>query len=105
VRQPIGRAEDFVKIPNATYPSPNLRYDAVAQVVIFERVNPDTGDVTFQTPSRATIRDEARAASTAPKEAATPSRLAPAAVKPGVLAPRGPSAGTGAGLSHISIMV
>jgi hypothetical protein len=92
-----------MRIPNATYPSPNLRYDAVAQVVILERVNPDTGDVTFQTPSRATIRDEARAASIAPKETAPPSRLAPAAANPGLPARRAQSAG-GSSL-RISIMV
>jgi hypothetical protein len=51
-----------MKIPNATYPSPNLRYDPVAREVIFERLNPVTGDVTFQVPSRETLREEAHAA-------------------------------------------
>jgi hypothetical protein len=53
-----------MKIPNATYPSPNLRYDPAAREVIFERLNPVTGDVTFQVPSRETLREEAHAAET-----------------------------------------
>jgi hypothetical protein len=53
-----------MKIPNATYPSPNLRYDPAAREVIFERLNPETGDVTFQVPSRETLREEAHAAET-----------------------------------------
>jgi hypothetical protein len=53
-----------MKISNAVYLSPNLRYDAVAQVVIVQRLNPETGEVTFQTPSRAAIREEEHAAVT-----------------------------------------
>jgi hypothetical protein len=53
-----------MKIPNSTYPSPNLRYDPAAREVIFERLNPVTGDVTFQVPSRETLREEAHAAET-----------------------------------------
>jgi hypothetical protein len=34
----------------------------VAREVIFERLNPLTGDVTFQVPSRETLREEAHAA-------------------------------------------
>jgi hypothetical protein len=59
-----------MKIPNATYLSPNLRYDAAAQVVIFERVNPDTGVVTFQAPSREAIKDEMRVAAVSADQAA-----------------------------------
>src|SRR6266481_1105474 len=51
-----------MKIPNVVYPSPNLRYDPIAREVIFERLNPDTGDVTFQVPSRETLREEEHAA-------------------------------------------
>jgi hypothetical protein len=51
-----------MKISNATYPSPSLHYDVAAQVVIFQRVNPDTGEVTFQAPSREVIKEEAHAA-------------------------------------------
>jgi hypothetical protein len=61
-----------MKIPNATYPSPNLRYDSAAREVIFERLNPETGDVTFQVPSRETLREEAHAAETGIADPNTP---------------------------------
>jgi hypothetical protein len=61
-----------MKIPNATYPSPNLRYDPAAREVIFERLNPETGDVTFQVPSRETLREEAHAAETGVADPNTP---------------------------------
>jgi hypothetical protein len=64
-----------MKISNAIYPSPNLRYDPVAREVIFERLNPVTGDVTFQVPSRETLREEAHAAeigTVEPKELTSP---------------------------------
>jgi hypothetical protein len=67
-----------MKISNAGYPSPNLRYDPAAREVIFERLNPDTGDVTFQVPSRETLREEAHAAATG--GAAAPNAVAPAPV-------------------------
>src|SRR5882757_5392793 len=67
-----------MKIPNATYPSPNLRYDPVAREVIFERLNPVTGDVTFQVPSRETLREEAHAAETGE---ADPSSVTPPPVR------------------------
>ncbi|HEX3499179.1 MAG TPA: hypothetical protein VHT04_07620 [Stellaceae bacterium] len=66
-----------MKISNAAYPSPNLRYDPAAREVIFERLNPETGDVTFQVPSRETLREEAHAAETG---AAGPNAVAPAPV-------------------------
>jgi hypothetical protein len=75
-----------MKISNATYPSPNLHYDVAAQVVIFQRVNPDTGEITFQAPSREVIKDEARVAAisadqvahaAAPKPGAVPSTVEP----------------------------
>jgi hypothetical protein len=68
-----------MKILNAGYPSPNLRYDPAAREVIFERLNPDTGDVTFQVPSRETLREEAHAAATG---AAAPNAVAPVALAP-----------------------
>src|SRR5438552_1210968 len=63
-----------MKISNAAYPSPNFRYDPAAREVIFERLNPDTGDVTFQVPSRETLREEEHAAATGtdPKPLAPP---------------------------------
>jgi hypothetical protein len=42
--------------------SPAMRYDQLAQVVIVQRVNPDTGEVTSQTPSLATVNHERIAA-------------------------------------------
>jgi hypothetical protein len=68
-----------MKISNAGYPSPNLRYDPAAREVIFERLNPDTGDVTFQVPSRETLREEAHAAATG---AAVPNAVAPVPPSP-----------------------
>jgi len=67
-----------MKITNATYTSPNLRYDPVAREVIFERLNPVTGDVTFQVPSRETLREEAHAAETGE---ADPSSVTPPPVQ------------------------
>jgi hypothetical protein len=61
-----------MKIPNGTYPSPNLRYDPAAREVIFERLNPETGDVTFQVPSRETLREEAHAAEIGAADPAAP---------------------------------
>lgn len=72
-----------MKIPNVSYPSPNLRYDPAAREVIFERLNPDTGDVTFQVPSRETLREEAYAATgPAAPDAVTPAPPSPPATGP-----------------------
>jgi hypothetical protein len=54
-----------MKILNAVYPSPNLRYDVAAREVVFERLNPNTGDVIFQVPSRETLKGEEHAAAIA----------------------------------------
>ncbi len=67
-----------MKIAPAAYLSPNFHYDPLAQVVIFERLNPDTGEITFQAPSRATLRDEARAAAIASHDHAPPAPRAAA---------------------------
>jgi hypothetical protein len=40
-----------MKIPDIQYSSPVIRYDPRAQVEIFERRDPQTGAVAFQTPS------------------------------------------------------
>ena len=97
-----------MKISNVAYPSPNLRYDPAAREVIFERLNPETGDVTFQVPSRETLREEAHAAETG---AADPDPAAPSAVDAGELdegvaaqAPPAKSAAAAKG-SSISILV
>jgi hypothetical protein len=37
------------------YHSPTVRYDPLAEVVIVQRVNPDTGAVTSQTPDERTL--------------------------------------------------
>lgn len=65
-----------MKIPSATHLSPTLRYDPAAQVVIFERFDPNTGDVVFQVPSPAAIKEEERAAAIAEdRSAAAPPRI------------------------------
>jgi hypothetical protein len=94
-----------MKISNAVYLSPNLRYDAVAQVVIVERRNPDTGEVTFQTPSRAAIREEHAAVTDAPRNVLSPqpARAAESPAPPAA-APIEPQA-TDAESSQISILV
>ena len=51
-----------MKILNAIYPSPNLRYDIATREVVFERLNPKTGDVVFQAPSRERLKEEEHAA-------------------------------------------
>ena len=100
-----------MKIPNATFPSPNLRYDPVAREVIFERLNPVTGDVTFQVPSRETLREEAHAAEIGTVDPNAPVSLASTAGdEPGEAVPAHPtptpvkSSGAAKGAS-ISILV
>src|SRR5476649_1903621 len=99
-----------MKIPNATYPSPNLRYDAAAQVVIFQRVNPDTGVVTFQAPSREVLKEEATAAAIGADRvahAAAPKADAPRAnaVVPTGLPKAAPQARSSNDKLHVSILV
>jgi len=93
-----------MKISNALYLSPNLRYDAVAQVVIIQRLNPETGEVTFQTPSRAAIREERAAVASVPRAvvARQPARTAESSVSPADAAKQGHAAEAE---SHISILV
>jgi hypothetical protein len=95
-----------MKISNAVYLSPNLRYDAVAQLVIVERLNPDTGEVTFQTPSRAAVREEEHAAVTGvPRNTLSPQ---PARVSESPVSPndaRIEPQTTNAESSHISLLV
>jgi tRNA pseudouridine-54 N-methylase len=93
-----------MKISNALYLSPNLRYDAVAQVVIIQRLNPETGEVTFQTPSRAAIREERAAVTSIPRAAVArqPARTAESSVSPADAVKQGHAAEAEA---HISILV
>src|SRR5450432_3967271 len=51
-----------MNITGPQYHSPAMRYDQLAQVVIVQRVNPDTGEVTSQTPSLAAVNHERIAA-------------------------------------------
>jgi hypothetical protein len=94
-----------MKISNATYLSPSLRYDAKAQVVIFERVNPNTGDIIFQVPSRATLRDEAQAAALGLDHPAATAAAGPATATPAATAPAAPAAPGDAPAPRISILV
>jgi hypothetical protein len=95
-----------MKISNAAYLSPNLRYDAVAQVVIVQRLDPETGEVRFQTPSRAAIREEEHARVTGAPRNTWLSQSAHAAENsvPTADAPKEPQATDGES-SHISIVV
>jgi hypothetical protein len=51
-----------MNITGPQYHSPAMHYDQLAQVVIVQRVNPDTGEVTSQTPSLATVNHDRIAA-------------------------------------------
>ena len=90
-------------ISNAVYLSPNLRYDAVAQVVIVERLNPETGEVTFQTPSRAAIREQEQAAVTGAHRSAFPPQ--PTGAANGPVSSDEAQQATDTESSHISIVV
>jgi hypothetical protein len=59
-----------MKIPSAAFLSPTLRYDLQAQVVVFQRLNPDTGEVAFQVPSPAALKEQERAAAIAANQSA-----------------------------------
>jgi len=93
-----------MKISNALYLSPNLRYDAVAQVVIIQRLDPETGEVTFQTPSRAAIREERAAAFSASRttDLPQPGRAAENSVSRADASKAGHAAETE---SHVSILI
>jgi hypothetical protein len=45
-----------MKVPEFEYRTPVIRYDPLAQVQIYERRNPTTGDVSYQVPSVAAVR-------------------------------------------------
>ncbi len=51
-----------MKISNALYPTPVVRFDALAQVVIVEHRNPDTGEESYQVPTEETVRERDLAA-------------------------------------------
>jgi hypothetical protein len=95
----------MMKIPNATYPSPSLRYDAAAQVVIFQRVNPDTGQVTFQAPSREAVKEEAQAAAIGADHATHAAAPKTDAVPPAGVAKPAPPAPSGNDKPHVSILI
>jgi hypothetical protein len=100
-----------MKISNAVYPSPNLRYDLAAREVVFERLNPETGEVVFQVPSRETLKHEEHAAAIAAVGKHVIARApvatsAPSVAQPGATAIRAtpPPAGS-SGRPAISIVV
>lgn len=43
---------------NSIYPTPVTRYDSVAQVVIVEHRNPDTGKLSYQEPTADVVRSD-----------------------------------------------
>jgi hypothetical protein len=47
-----------MNVSGPQYNSPAVLYDPLAQVLIVQRVDPDTGEVTSQTPTEATVRHE-----------------------------------------------
>jgi hypothetical protein len=94
-----------MKISNAVYLSPNLRYDAVAQVVIVERLNPETGEVTFQTPSRAAIREQEQAAVTGTHRSAFSPQPEPAGAANAAVSPDEAPQARDTEPSHVSILV
>jgi hypothetical protein len=51
-----------MKISNALYQTPVVRFDALAQVVIVEHRNPETGELSYQLPSEQTVREQDQAA-------------------------------------------
>lgn len=60
------------------YHSPTIRYDPLAEVVIVQRVNPDTGQVTSQTPTEKTlVQDRIEALGGAPGASAEPAKSEP----------------------------
>jgi hypothetical protein len=60
------------------YHSPTIRYDPLAEVVIVQRVNPDTGQVTSQTPDEKTlVHDRIEALGGSSGAAAEPAKSEP----------------------------
>ena len=51
-----------MQISNNTYPTPVVRFDALAQVVVVEHRDPATGEESYQVPTEATLRSEDEAA-------------------------------------------
>jgi hypothetical protein len=47
-----------MNVTGPQYNSPAVLYDPLAQVLIVQRVDPDTGEVTSQTPTEATVRHD-----------------------------------------------
>jgi hypothetical protein len=71
-----------MKVSEVSYVSPTMRYDPEARLVIFERRDASTGEVTYQAPSAAVV-DEARLqAKAASSASATPHLAATAATAP-----------------------
>ncbi|MBI1776648.1 MAG: flagellar protein FlaG [Proteobacteria bacterium] len=53
---PDQRARSDAAAPELKYPSPTLKYDPQSRLVIFQVVNPDTGDVVRQYPSEKVVK-------------------------------------------------
>jgi hypothetical protein len=51
-----------MKVTGPQYHSPAVHYDQLAQVVIIQRVDPDTGEVTSQEPRQETVTQQRIAA-------------------------------------------
>ena len=51
-----------MKVSNALYQTPVVRFDALAQVLIVEHRNPETGEESYQVPSEDTVREQDQAA-------------------------------------------
>lgn len=97
-----------MKIPNAAFLSSTLRYDLAAQVVVFERLNPETGEVAFQVPSPAVLKEQERAAAIAANQSAVAaSQESPAAKADASAAhlPAAPREPADAGVPSISLLV
>ena len=98
-----------MKIPNAAFLSPILRYDLAAQVVVFERLNPETGEVAFQVPSPAALKEQERTAAIAANQNAVAASQGPATTTkpdaPAAHPPSTPPDPAGAAVSSISLLV
>lgn len=73
-----------MKVVGIAYPTPVVRYDPLAQVVIVQHRNTSTGEVAYQVPSVTEVRSEEQAALAAfpvkpPAAAPASSESAPAA--------------------------
>jgi hypothetical protein len=98
-----------MKISNAAFLSPTLRYDLAAQVVVFERLNPETGEVAFQVPSPAALKEEERAAAIAANQSAAAASSQEASVAnadaSAARSPAAPREPAGGGVPSISLLV